>query len=192
MSCSLAAIATKKGSQEHRKYGRYFFYGMTGVFLTAIPMAVIKSNLFLFLIAVFSYYLAYSGLRYARRRELKPSKLDWLVCLIMVMASISMIMTGLLLYDIRTFQGQVLIVFGLLGASFSLNDFRLFTKGSLPYPIRISRHLAAMLGGTIAAYTAFLVTNVPFNPPIVLWLGPTVLITPLIVYWTNKVERKQQ
>ncbi len=153
-------------------------------------MAIIKSNLFLFLIAVFSYYLAYSGLRYARRRDQKPSKTDWCVSLIMILASISMILTGFLLYDIKNFHGQVLIVFGLLGASFSLNDFRLFSKGSLPYPIRISRHLAAMLGGTIAAYTAFLVTNVSFNPPIVLWLGPTVLITPLIIYWTNKVEKK--
>lgn len=190
MSCSIAAIITRKGSAQHRKYGGYFFYGMTGIFLTAVPMAIIKSNLFLLLISVFSYYLAYTGMRYAKRRESSASRVDWLLSILMIVASISMITIGLFKYNFGTYQGQVLIMFGLLGAGFGLNDFSLFLTKDIPYSIRISRHLGAMLGGTIAAYTAFLVTNVDFNPPIVLWLGPTIVFTPFIVYWTHKIKKK--
>lgn len=37
--------------------------------------------------------------------------------------------------------------------------------------------------GTIAAVTAFVVTNVPVRPASVVWLAPTVVITPIIVVW---------
>lgn len=191
MSCSLAAIATKKGSAQHKRYGRYFFYGMTGVFITAIPMSLIKKNLFLFLIALFSYYLVYSGKRYARRHDNIIPISDWIVCFSMIAASLIMVALGIWNFNVHDSQSIVLIVFGLLGMSFSLNDARLYYKKSISNSIRITRHLGAMLGGTIAAYTAFLVTNINFSQPIFLWLGPTIVGTPIIIYWTRKVENKK-
>ena len=56
-----AALAAKKGSRFHRWAGRAFFYAMTVIFLTAVLMAVLTSNTFLFLVALFSFYLAFSG-----------------------------------------------------------------------------------------------------------------------------------
>ena len=38
---------------------------MAVIFLTAIPMSIASSNVFLFLIAIFSFYLAYAGMRFA-------------------------------------------------------------------------------------------------------------------------------
>lgn len=191
MACSVAAIATKKGGNEHKRYGRYFFYGMTGIFITAIPMALIKSNTFLFLIALFSYYLAFTGWRYARRHRSAISKSDWLVSSIMLMASLVMTGVGLWNFNLNNFESIVLLVFGLLGTVFSFNDLKLFYKGNLSSITRISKHLGAMLGGTIAVYTAFLVTNFNLKQPLILWLGPTIIITPLIIYWTKKVENKK-
>lgn len=191
MVFSIAAIATRKGSEKHRRYGRYFFYGMTGIFITAIPMAFMKTNTFLFLIALFSYYFAYSGWRYARRHEPSIPISDWVVCLSMLVASIFMIIMGLWNFNIENNDSLVLIFFGILGGVFSLNDTRLYYHGSLSRTTRISKHLSAMLGGTIAVYTAFLVTNINYGPPLMLWLGPTVVITPIIIYWTKKVENKK-
>ena len=188
MICSTGAIASKKGSRPHKSFGRYFFYAMTGIFLTALPMAFLKSNTFLFLIAIFSYYLAYKGWRFARRHTQHISKSDWIVCLTMLLASIIMIGMGLCKFNPNNFESIVLIVFGLLGASFSFNDARLFYQGPISNTKRIAQHLGAMLGGTIAIYTAFLVTVIHYGPPIVLWLGPTLVFTPVIIYWTRKVE----
>src|SRR5437868_6301786 len=83
-------LATK-GQHRHRLCGRFFFYGMTGIFITAIPLSIIKSNLFLFLIAIFSYYLAFSGWRYAKNRSGLASRLDWSVCIVMLITSLIML-----------------------------------------------------------------------------------------------------
>ena len=45
-----------------------------------------------------------------------------------------------------------------------------------------------MLAGTISALTAVLVVNFTFNPPFVLWLAPTALLTPLIVWWNRRLQ----
>jgi hypothetical protein len=190
LACATAAIATQKGSHRHKRFGRYFFYGMTGIFSTALPMAYIKTNLFLFLVAVFSYYLAYSGWRYARRHTQTISKSDWLVCLTMLTASLIMVVIGLYKFNTDIVRSTVLIIFGLLGLSFSFDDAKLYYQGTISNTKRIAKHLQAMLGGTIATCTAFLVTVIHFGPPIILWLGPTVVFTPIIIYWTRKVEQK--
>ena len=44
-----------------------------------------------------------------------------------------------------------------------------------------------MLAGTIAVITAVLVTNVDIEPAYILWILPTVLITPLIIRWRIKI-----
>jgi hypothetical protein len=47
-----------------------------------------------------------------------------------------------------------------------------------------------MLGGTIAAVTAFTVVNVRLEPAVLVWLTPMVALTPLIVYWNVRVRRQ--
>src|SRR5262249_23722902 len=76
---ALFAMLSTKGQTKHRFFGKCFFYGMTTVFFTAVPLSLIKSNLFLFLIAIFSYYLALTGWRYAHNRNGVPAKLDWTI-----------------------------------------------------------------------------------------------------------------
>jgi uncharacterized membrane protein YoaK (UPF0700 family) len=52
---------------------------------------------------------------------------------------------------------------------------------------RIAKHLSFMLGASIGTVTAFLVTNFQLQPAIILWLGPTLLLTPYIFYWNYKL-----
>ena len=53
------AICSEKGKKIHINAGRTYYWGMAGIFLTALPMSIITSNVFLFLIAFFSFYLAF-------------------------------------------------------------------------------------------------------------------------------------
>lgn len=186
---SIGAILSQKGGHKHRLFGKGFFIGMTGIFITALPLAYLRSNLFLALIAIFSYYLAYTGWRYARRKTQPVPFYDWLVTLLVFIISLIMLGLGLSHFNLHQFEPMVLLVFGFLCLSFSGGDVMVYFKGKIPGKERIARHLSAMLGGTIAVFTAVLVTNVHIKPAIVLWLGPTVIITPLIIYWNNKMRK---
>ena len=63
------AVSSEKGKRLHVLSGRTYFWSMATIFLTAIPMSIISSNIFLFLIAIFSFYLAFAGMRFARNRK---------------------------------------------------------------------------------------------------------------------------
>ena len=63
------AVLSSKGKKLHILSGRTYFWGMAIIFLTAIPMSIVSANIFLFLVAIFSFYLAYAGLRFARNRK---------------------------------------------------------------------------------------------------------------------------
>lgn len=60
------ALVTAKGGPRHVLAGRVYAAGMTAVFLTAVPLAMLGADLFLLLIAVFSFYMVFSGWRFAR------------------------------------------------------------------------------------------------------------------------------
>ena len=56
------ALITAKGGRWHVLAGRIYAVGMTIVFLTAAPLAALVSSSFLFLIALFSFYLVFCRL----------------------------------------------------------------------------------------------------------------------------------
>jgi len=61
--CAGLALLSEKGKKFHVLSGRIYFWCMAAIFLTAIPMSIINSNTFLFLIAIFSFYLAFAGIK---------------------------------------------------------------------------------------------------------------------------------
>lgn len=184
---AFGAMLSSKGQVKHRKFGRIFFYGMTGIFITAIPLSLIKKNLFLFLVALFSYYLAFSGWRYSKNKNGMPGRIDFIVSGAMLAASIVMVGIGTYRFNMDDFRTIILLVFGLIGCIFSCSDLKTYRNHRATGKQRIANHLGAMLGATIATLTAFSVTNIQVQPQIILWLGPTVLLTPLIIWWKHKV-----
>ena len=62
LTTAALAVSSKKGKRLHVLSGRIYFWGIATIFLTAIPMSIISSNIFLFLIAIFSFYLAFAGM----------------------------------------------------------------------------------------------------------------------------------
>src|SRR5215510_13385750 len=73
------AMITVKGGLWHRRWGKIYFWAMAGVAVTATVMCWLRSGVFLFLIAIFSFYLALTGYLALRRKKPtdKPGLLDW-------------------------------------------------------------------------------------------------------------------
>lgn len=188
-----AAVATlsKVCDIEHRWHvysGVVFFWGMVGVFLTAIPLAIIRPNTFLLLIAILSFYFALAGRRYATHRRGNPRRLDWISAGVMLLVGGIMILFGVFILLGGDTNGITMLALGAVGAALSVADLRILLRGGAKGPERIARHLTMMLAGAIATVTAFLVTNVSIQPAFLVWLAPTVVITPIIVVWNRRIR----
>ena len=79
-------------------------------------------------------------------------------------------------------------VFGFIAIALGLSDARSHRDRTATGKIRIAKHLTSMLGGTIAVLTAVLVVNVSFTPVWLGWVLPTVLMVPVIIWWSKKVK----
>jgi phosphatidylglycerophosphate synthase len=88
----------------------------------------------------------------------------------------------------------VLMVFGCISVLLVSGDIRHFValRGTRPVPPTawLRRHIGFMMGAYIATFTAFLVTNGPSGYGLSVWLGPTLVGVPLLLYWGRKYSRK--
>ena len=181
------ALTTEKGKKFHVLIGKAYFWSMVIIFLTAIPMSIITGNVFLFLIAIFSFYLAFSGMRFAKNRTGVPTRVDLIAVNFMFLSGIGMWILAIIFFIDNDSQFITLIVFGFLALFLGYGDFQTFKNQTAIGKERIAKHLTNMMGGTIAVVTAVLVVNPPSNPEWVWWILPTVLITPIIFWWNKKV-----
>ena len=187
--CAALAVSSEKGKRLHVLSGRAYFWGMATIFLTAIPMSIISSNIFLFLIAIFSFYLAFSGMRFARNRKGTATTLDWIAVSLTILSGLGMLILSAIFFSNDDSQYKVLLVFGFLAITLGYGDFKSYKNNTATGKERISRHLSNMMGGTIAVITAVLVVNPPFEYEWVWWALPTVLITPVIFWWNFKIRK---
>jgi hypothetical protein len=122
LTSALVALASKTLDAAHRWHvysGTAFLWSMIVVFITAVPLAIIRANTFLFMIAIFSVYLALSGWRYAKYRQGRAAALDWASAGVMVVTSVSMVLLGGVMLISGEMIGLALIVFGGIGAALS-------------------------------------------------------------------------
>jgi uncharacterized membrane protein YidH (DUF202 family) len=181
------AIFSGKGKRLHLNAGSIYFFCMLGVFLTAIPMSILTGNIFLFLIAVFSFYLAFAGRRFAKNRTGIAERIDWIAVSLMLLSGVGMWVLAAWYFVQDNSQFITLAVFGLLALILGYADFKAYRSKTAKGKERIARHLTNMLGGTIAVVTAVLVVNVQMEPVWVPWVLPTAIMTPVIVWWNRKV-----
>ena len=181
------ALSSEKGKKFHVLIGKAYFWSMVIIFLTALPISIITGNVFLFLIAIFSFYLAFSGMRFAKNRTGVPTREDLIAVNFMLLSGIGMWILAIIFFIDNDSQFITLIVFGFLALFLGYGDFQTFKNQTAIGKERIAKHLTNMMGGTIAVVTAVLVVNPPANPEWVWWILPTVLITPVISWWNKKV-----
>ena len=191
---AVVALATAKGGVNHLRSGRVYAIGMTVIFLTAIPLAIFGSDIFLLLIAVFSFYLVFAGWRFARNRRGRPQPVDWIAVGILGLTGVGMWGYGAILVMQEDSQWVTLLIFGFIALALAIADgyfhYRLAKGLSSAGKQRVQRHLTNMLAGTIATVTAVMVVNVDLDPVWIPWVLPTVVITPLIVWWNRRWASK--
>lgn len=185
------ALVTQKGGDRHIRAGRVYAAAMTLVFLTAVPLALLGSDMFLLLIAVFSFYLVFAGWRFARNNGGKPHPADWTAIFAMGLTGLGMWAYAVILARGGDSQWVTITLFGLIALALSLADARFYRAANVRGPRRIARHLTNMMAGTIATVTAVVVVNVDTNPAWLGWIMPTILITPLIVWWNIRIARQR-
>jgi uncharacterized membrane protein len=193
---AIFAISFRKGARKHNFAGKTYFWSMMAVAATALPVSILRPNPMLFFVALFSSYMAYAGWRFGRNSRYilkRKPYVEWG----MLLVGLAMIISGLLEVFAGGSMGWVLVAFGAIGLQFAVQDLRGWGKAE-DFGTRISNHLSHMLGGTIATVTAVLVQQVvPRLDPsssfkVIVWLAPTVIITPLIIIWARKVKATQK
>ncbi len=193
LASGTVAVVTRKGGQRHRNAGRIYVMTMAVVVVTAMPIALADSNLFLFTIAIFSGYLVFTGDRVLSRKRPEPgvaNMVDWIGHTTMLVAGIGMIALGTrnILTDVAL--GPVLVVFGLIGSILAVRELYEIFRPPADQMAWFYRHLGFMGGGFIATVTASATVNLSMLPPLARWLGPTAVGVPLIIYatWTYQQQ----
>lgn len=183
----LGALMAKKGNRRHILSGRIFFYSMNSVAITALMMSLIRTNHFLLMVGLFSFYLNVMGYRSVKNKSLKPSIIDWATILIGMTNSIAMAISGNL----------VLMIFSGIGIFLVLGDIKtvilVLKKKKLPKLHWLASHIGRMVGAYIATFTAFLVVNLNIgNIGWVLWILPSLVGSILIFYYISKFTKPTQ
>jgi hypothetical protein len=170
---------------------------MTLVFVTAIFISVVKHLQFLFLISIFTYYSTLIAYRTLKLKNLhngqKLHLIDWLIEIIAGSTFLGMIVFAMIVYyQTKSTDAIIPLVFGSLGTYGVYRNIVKFIKGQTETMYWLKKHIGNMCGSYIGAITAFVVNqaeHIPL-PQVVLWLGPTAIIVPIIVMELKKVKSK--
>ncbi|MCO6176412.1 DUF2306 domain-containing protein [Flavobacterium sp. NRK F10] len=185
----LVAILTPKGQTAHKKSGSVFFYAMLASVIISMFVALSPNhhNPFLFAIGIFSLYFILTGFRALKFKKQNTNlTVDrWI--------SATMIITGVLMILLPVIVAKnsniILTVFGAFGILFSVKDLILYKKPKQLRKSWLRLHLSKMLGGYIAATTAFVVVN-QFFPSFYGWFIPGIIGGFVIAYWNRKITKK--
>ena len=181
-------MLTAKGGRTHRRWGKVYFWAMAVLALTAVVLAVWRPVVFLALLAVFSFYSAFSGYRALYRKRPAQGQaatgLDWSAAIVTFTASGALAILGILRPNAAWERvGVVPVIFGAFGMVLAGVDLVKFFRPPADRNAWWFEHMGGMLGSYIAAVSAFSVVNFALLPTAVRWLWPTAIGTPLIALW---------
>lgn len=182
-----------KGGKRHQKIGRLFVTGMMLTGGSALFMAQIKPNPFLFIIGIFTIYLVGTADRYIKLKHNKPLLIDWVYTLGMFVFGSIFIIWGVVTLIKADGMGAVMLIFGSIGLYNVYQDFKNYKGEAAHRNYRLLTHIGRMVGGFTATVTAVLVVNAQYIslavPEVVYWLAPTLIFTPLSIYWIKQRKK---
>jgi uncharacterized membrane protein len=191
------ALITAKGGKAHRRWGKIYFWAMAVVAVTAMVMAIYRPILFLALVAIFSFYSAFTGYRVlgqkaAYKGEKTATALDWFAAGFTFVASALLAFFGAVKPALVQNLGIPAIVFGCIGMWIAATTAWAFTHRPKEKMFWWYAHLSGMLGSYIAAWTAFSVVTIG---PLLhgawwIWVVPTGIGVPAIVMTRGYYHRK--
>lgn len=192
------ALATAKGGKQHKRWGMVYLWAMGIVAATAFPMAIYRPVLFLAMVAVFSFYLAFSGFRVLRLKDLarggSAKPIDWIAAVVTLANGLLLAALAWLRPAMVQHMGIVAVVFGVISMAAPIGQMRNFILRPTEKMFWWFDHLGSFIGSYIAAWTAFSVTTLPrfFGNHLWLWLWPTAIGVPAIVLTSAYYRRKFQ
>ncbi len=183
----LVVLFLRKSDRRHKLLGNIYFFSLLIASIVAIPMSYLHANAFLFIVSIFTIYMLLTGRRYIRKKSAADvTVVDWSLSTVMAIFGVAFIGFGCFhLLRSNTF-GTVWVVFGLIGCLFVYQDWVNYRGKSGTKNFYLTTHLQRFIGSYIATVTAFLVVNNTWLPGTIAWLLPTVLLVPLIVWWSRK------
>lgn len=208
-------IATRKGSQPHRKWGKAACYGFMAAGMLAIAMALLSlfgpeeripsiTDRELFA-GLFGWMMLYLGLltigfadyglsvvKHTRDRTALRSPRYQLVIAAVV---ISAIWCGY--FGLRVGHPLMQLVAGIGIIAMALQQVFIWKRAVALPRAYVGEHFRALIGMGISAYTAFLSVGLirlfpehVFNP--LIWAGPSTIGVGLIIYFTIQTKPKPQ
>lgn len=191
LSGLLAAFLGKKGGKLHRQVGGVFYWSMFWIFISALLIiSFYRFSAFLLVIAVFSWYMTFSGVRVLKmKKTMKAQKIDWLAAVITLIAGICFIGMGLnyqLQQSWSSVVGYLCFFFGFFTTQTAWENIKGFRRGADQEKMWWwFAHMNSMCGALIASITAFAVQNgqifkLPSEMMWLPWVIPTLVGSPLI------------
>jgi uncharacterized membrane protein len=190
------ALASAKGGKAHRRWGKIYFWAMAVVGSTALVLALYRPILFLALVAVFSFYAAFSAYRVLFHKNLPKGQRvtwpDWAAAIITFASSFALGVVGVtkpVLVQNLTIPS---LLFGFIGMWLAGKSIWQFLHPPKEKMFWWYEHLGNMLASYIAAWTAFSVTTIGrfVHGGWVIWVLPTVIGSPAIALTTAYYKRK--
>ncbi|GGC68580.1 hypothetical protein GCM10011387_22490 [Pedobacter quisquiliarum] len=186
----IISILVRKGGIKHKNTGKIFSYAMiisslVSLFIARMPA---HENLFLFLIGIFTIYLVLAGNRALTLKDKTKTEADLLdksISGTMLLASIIMLVIGVIGQFQHHTNSILFTFFGAIGIFMTLKDFQTFRTFTQKKNAWLISHLGRMIGGLIASFTAFLVAGLHLST-LIIWIMPTVIGTAYIIYWNRK------
>ena len=198
-SCALLAgpiaMFNQNGGKLHRTAGNIYFWSMMFIVVSSIYMSIVKANEFLLMIGLFTFYLTATGVRALKLKKLhlgqKAMMIDWAILVITAISGLALFAWGCyVIFIMKNNFGIVAIVFSYVMIRGVLRDYNRFTVPPKEKNHWLFVHIGNMIGAYIATFTAFLVNNVHFEPEFIVWLTPTVLFLPIMIYSFRKFRGK--
>ncbi len=184
------AMTARKGGTLHRVAGKSYAAAMACTTGSAFYLAVVTRNRLLLVIAVFSFFLVFTGWRALRQKHLHERHgarwFDWLVA-----ASTLLFSAGLLAAGLTTSWDATDLFFGGIGSALAIRQMRRLT-GQVQPGAWVVRHMSGMSAAYIATATAFAVVTMTFLPKPVAFIAPTLIGTPLIVWASVRLKASQR
>jgi uncharacterized membrane protein len=190
------ALLTAKGGTAHRRWGKVYFWAMAVVASTALVLALYRPILFLALVAVFSFYAAFSAYRILFLKNLprgqKPTWADWGAAIFTFVSSFMLAFLGVAKPGLVQHLSIPAVVFGLIGMRLAGKSMWQFLHPPEEKMFWWYEHLSNMLASYIAAWTAFSVVTLGrfVHGGWVIWVLPTAIGVPAIALTTAYYKRK--
>lgn len=200
LSGPVAIFYNFKDRRKHRVAGKVFFYAMLVVCFSSIAGFIKRPDQFFYQFLLGIAVLVLAGIARGVRAAMlmkggKVIRFDFVYSVLLGLFGVLMIgQAGRLVAQQAMIAMPILFgVFGLSAVLDSVRNVRIFSN---PARMRANDwmrlHLNSMLSAFIASSTAFTVNAAHFLPWYWQWFGPTLLLVPIIIYFSRKVKRLTQ